>query len=142
MDFVIVKFLHVASAAITMGGIAFALWALMPSMGEINAETAGKLMGEVVRRFSRLVWIAIPLLVVTGIWMIVVVTAAGVPRPLYHSILGIKVILALVIFFIAYGTSFSVKALESMRKNRKRWMVINIHLIAIVFFLGVWLGRI
>jgi hypothetical protein len=29
-----------------------------------------------------------------------------------------------------------------MRQNRKRWMVINIHLIAVVFFLGVWLGRI
>ncbi len=125
-----------------MGGVTFALWALMPSMGGIDPETAGKLMGEVVRLFGRMIWIVIALLVLTGIWMIVVVAAAGVPQPLYHSILGIKVILALAIFFIAYGVLAPVKALESMRQNRKRWMVINIHLIAVVFFLGVWLGRI
>ena len=137
MDFVIIKFLHVASAGIAMGGVAFALWALMPSMGGIDPETAGKPMGEVVRLFGRMIWIVIALLVLTGIWMIVVVAAAGVPQPLYHSILGIKVILALAIFFIAYGVLAPVKALESMRQNRKRWMVINIHLIAVVFFLGV-----
>ena len=142
MDFVIIKFLHVASAGIAMGGVTFALWALMPSMGGIDPETAGKLMGEVVRLFGRMIWIVIALLVLTDIWMIVVVAAAGVPQPLYHSILGIKVILALAIFFIAYGVLAPVKALESMRQNRKRWMVINIHLIAVVFFLGVWLGRI
>ncbi len=142
MDFVIIKFLHVASAGIVMGGVAFALWALMPSMGGIDPEAAEKLMGGVIPRFGRMIWIVIALLVLTGIWMLVVVTGAGVPRPLYHSILGIKVILALGIFFIAFGVLAPVKALESMRQNRKRWMVINIHLIAIVFFLGVWLGRI
>ncbi len=141
MDFVIAKFLHVMSAAIAFGGVAFVLWALMPSAGRIDSEASGKLMESVTVRFSRMIWIAIALLIITGIWMIIVVMTA-VPSPLYHSILGIKIILAIVIFTIAIALTLPGKAFQSMKQNRRRWMIINIHLFVIVFFLGVWLGRI
>ena len=142
MDFVIAKFLHVMSAAIAFGGVAFVLWALMPSLGRIDSEASGKLMENAAVRFSRMIWIAIALLIITGIWMIIVVLTTAVPNPLYHSILGLKIILAIVIFVIAIALTLPGKAFQSMKQNRRRWMIINIHLFVIVFFLGVWLGRI
>lgn len=125
-----------------MGGIALTLWALMPSLKEVNPESAATISQGVSRRFGVMIWITITILFLTGLWMVVLVIATGVPHALYHSILGIKIILALVIFLIALGITLPIKSLEKMRQNKRRWMVINIHLILIVFFLGVWLGRI
>lgn len=142
MDFVVGKFLHVASAAIAFGGVVFTLWALMPSLTEIDSQAASTLADQVGRRFSWMVWAVIVLLLFTGIWIIIMVFKAGTPRPLFHIILGVKILLALGVFSIALGVTLPLKGLESMRQNRRRWMIINFHLITIVFFLGVWLGRI
>jgi putative copper export protein len=141
VDFVVAKFLHVVSAAIALGGIAVILWALMPSLGGMDAGGAAAVSDRVARRFGAMVWIVIVLLLATGIYMLVRVTTGGVPSRSYHAIVGIKILLALAVFVIALGTTLPMKALESMRQNRRRWMIINIHLIAIVFFLGVWLGN-
>lgn len=142
VDFIVAKFLHVTFAAIAMGGIALTLWALIPALKEVSPESAATISQGVSRRFGVMIWITISILFLTGLWMVVLVIAAGVPHALYHSILGIKIILALLIFLIALGITLPMKFLEKMRQNKRRWMVINIHLIVIVFFLGVWLGRI
>ena len=141
MDFVVAKFLHVVSAAIALGGIAVILWALLPSLGGMDAEAAAAVSDQVARRFGAMVWVVIVLLLVTGIYMLVLVTTSGVPSRSYHAIVGIKILLALAVFGISLGITLPMKGLESRRKNRRRWMIINIHLIAIVFFLGVWLGN-
>ncbi len=142
MDFVVAKFLHVASAGIVFGGVAVTLWALMPALGGVDPQAAASLSDLVGRRFRWMIWTAIVLLLATGIWMLVLVFTTASPRVPYHMILGIKIILALAIFVIALGITLPMKALEGMRRNRRRWMIINIHLMVIVFFLGVWLGRI
>jgi putative copper export protein len=107
----------------------------------MDAGGVAEVSDRVARRFGGMIWIVIVLLLVTGIYMLVLVTTSGVPSRSYHMIVGIKILLALAIFTIALGTTLPMKALETMRQNRRRWMIINIHLIAIVFFLGVWLGN-
>ncbi|MFQ5915696.1 MAG: hypothetical protein ACE5JS_21195 [Nitrospinota bacterium] len=141
MNFIVAKFLHVAAAGITFGGVVVMLWALMPSLGKVDSQAAATLTDLVGRRFRWMIWTVIVFLLGTGIWMIVLVFTVGVPGPLYHIILGVKILLALVIFAIALGITVPAKGLESMRQSRRRWMIIEVHLIVVVFFLGVWLGR-
>ena len=81
-----------------MGGIALTLWALIPTLKEVCPESAATISQGVSRRFGVMIWITISILFLTGLWMVVLVIVAGVPHALYHSILGIKIILALLIF--------------------------------------------
>lgn len=59
--------LHLLSAVIWVGGIIFILYIAIPSSRQVLGPEAGKLMGEVSKRFSPVANYSILLLVVTGV---------------------------------------------------------------------------
>lgn len=62
--------LHLLGAAAWVGGMAFALLVLRPSLGVLAPPQRLALHGEVFRRFFRLVWHAMPLVLLTGYAML------------------------------------------------------------------------
>lgn len=62
--------LHVLSAVVWIGGMAFAILVLRPSLALVPPPARLQLMGAVHRRFFLLVWHAMPALILTGYAML------------------------------------------------------------------------
>ena len=61
--------LHVLSATVWVGGMFFAVVCLRPAAAELEAAQRTRLWADVLARFYPWVWLAIALLLVTGLWM-------------------------------------------------------------------------
>jgi hypothetical protein len=74
------------------------------------------------------VHLGIALFIVTGAINYYRVLAAGSHKgdALYHALLGTKIILALVVFFIASALVGRSAAFEGMRQNPRRWLMVNL----------------
>jgi uncharacterized membrane protein len=98
-------FLHLAAAIFWMGGMAFMVLALRPSMAEQLAPPKRlPLMTSVLRRFFRVVVASIVVLLATGALMLQQTGMAKAP-PGWHAMLGLGLLMTLVfghIFFSPY----------------------------------------
>ena len=65
--------LHLLGAVIWVGGMFFALLVLRPSLAAIPPETRLALHGEVFRRFFRVIWHVMPIMLLTGYLMLFLV---------------------------------------------------------------------
>lgn len=71
MDFLsLTTFVHLVGAVIWLGGIIYINLVLVPIVKTFEPSTAGKLMGENVKRFSVIAWTSIGLLIITGLIML------------------------------------------------------------------------
>ncbi len=135
----LVDWIHIGSVVVAAGGVAFIRFVLMPAAKDLNPDSAKTLMATVSRRFQGVLWTAITLLALTGVHKVV----NG--RPLegaYGVFLLTKIVLAATVFAIALGTTLPYRFLEGMQKNRARWMIINLILIAVIIYLGMWVKQI
>ncbi|WPB84070.1 CopD family protein [Sediminicoccus rosea] len=62
--------LHVGFAALWVGGMAFAILALRPALAALEPPQRLALMGRVHKRFFLIVWHAMPIVMLTGYWLL------------------------------------------------------------------------
>lgn len=99
------KFFHLASAVVWLGGMAFVLAALRPALTAV-LEPALRLtlLARVLARFFALVWLAIALLLLTGVGMLVAVGMRAAPAG-WHLMLGLGLLMCLIfghIYFVPF----------------------------------------
>lgn len=132
---VVMRYLHIVSAIVTVGGMAFVLFCVTPAsrlLEENLRQTFLKLMQE---RFLKVLWIAIATLVITGAYTWYTLNDAyNAIRPWGQALIGTKVLLATTIFIIVWLRSMGI--VGTTPKGGKRVMMINIHLAAIVILLA------
>jgi len=58
--------LHLLGVVLWVGGMGFGVMALRPSLAALDAPTRLGLMGRVHTKFFRIVWVAMPLVVLSG----------------------------------------------------------------------------
>jgi uncharacterized membrane protein (UPF0136 family) len=80
----LVRFLHIGSAVVLLGGIFYA-W---------NLSKSGKLSGNPADGFQPSMLISVLLLLASGLYQLMTRTGGGVPK-FYHMIFGIKFLLFL-----------------------------------------------
>jgi len=66
---VIIDWLHLLATVIWIGGMAFNIWVLRPSLTVIEPTKRVKLVGETLKRFIYFAWLSIALLIVTGVFL-------------------------------------------------------------------------
>ena len=88
----LIKFAHLASAIVWMGGMAFMLYALRPSIGALPPPQRLTLVAAVHRRFFAMVRVAIALLVITGVSMIGRVGWSNAPTG-WYLMMGIGIVM-------------------------------------------------
>lgn len=99
----VVQWLHVMAVTTAMGGTFFMGYLLIPALQELRSDQAQTLVNDIVPVFSRIVWVALPVFLVTGIimWFFRAADAGMAPaqflRTRYTMLLVVKVILANVI---------------------------------------------
>lgn len=90
------KFLHLAAAIVWLGGMTFVLLALRPAAAALlEPPLRLQLLAHVLARFFIMVWIAIALLLATGLFMLAGVGMRAAPVG-WHWMLGIGLLMCLI----------------------------------------------
>jgi len=136
------RFLHVGTAIVLVGGVFFLRFVLMPA-AKVNLpdDLHSRLRTAVMGTWKRIVHGGIGLLLLTGSLNYYRVWADGTHKgdPLYSALLGIKILLALVIFFIASVLVGRSAKFEGMRQNAAKWLAINLALAAVIVVISGFL---
>lgn len=139
------QWLHVISITAAIGGITFILFALLPSLGAIDQEQAGKLMGAIVSRFRVIVWLAILGISISGVYMAFSQTPLTSWRDLvtttYGKLLLVKIILGVTIAKISLALTLPFGFLGSIQQYMVGLLQFNLFLAVIVIFIAARLRR-
>jgi len=99
------QFQHLAAAIVWLGGMAFMLLALRPSLPTLDTPAQRlPLLAAVLRRFFALVWVAIGVLLLSGFYMFGHAGAQAAPLG-WHLMTGIGVLMMLIfghLYFALY----------------------------------------
>lgn len=88
--------LHLIAATIWVGGMFFAFVCLRPAVAELDAAHRLKLWADALAGFFRWVWIAVALLLATGLWMVFSVLGGMKDAGMHvHLMLGLGVLMML-----------------------------------------------
>src|SRR5947208_641835 len=128
------RWLHVAAAVAGVGGTVMMRLVLLPVLDRL--PNGADVLGAIRRPFKGLIHGAIGLLLVTGLYNYVVVAmpkvhafreaaGQGAPNPMahYNSVMGVKILLSLVLFGIAFAL---LKPVPALHENRKTWLSVNV----------------
>lgn len=136
------RILHVGTAVVVVGGTFFVRFVLFPVATQNLADDVhARLRSSVIGTWKKIVHAGILLFVVTGAINYYRVIAKGTHKgdPLYHALLGTKILLALVIFFIASALVGRSAAFEGLRRSAPRWLLVNLLLAAIILMISGFL---
>ncbi len=97
-----IKWLHLAGAIVWMGGMAFVLWALRPSLGGLAPDVRATLIGRVLSRFFTAVWLCIAVLLASGLWMLLSADMRLAPKG-WHAMSGLGALMCLIFAHIWFA---------------------------------------
>jgi uncharacterized membrane protein len=133
---VLSRWIHVGTAIVVVGGTVFLRLVLMPAAARLSDEAHETLRGHLMRTWKFFVHIGIVLFLVSGFYNYI---AVSIPRHkgasdagFYHGLIGTKILLAFVVFFLAEALVGRSAAFEGMRHNRKTWLGVIILLAAAI----------
>ncbi len=133
------RWIHIGTAIVVLGGSVFLRFVLMPAAVGLPDDEHQALRERLMGRWRKFVGIGIGLFLLSGFYNYLVV---AMPKhqgdKLYHPLIGTKILLAFVVFFLASALTGRSAAFEGIRKNSKKWLLITILLAAtIVVISGV-----
>jgi len=136
---VISRWLHVGTAVVLLGGSVFMRFVLMPAAETLPEAEHAALRERVMGRWRKFVFGGIALLLVSGFYNYIrKIVGHQVDGP-YHMWMGIKILLALGVFFLASALAGRSAAFENLRRDRKRWLLVTILLAFLVVAIGGYL---
>jgi uncharacterized membrane protein len=133
--YTLTRILHIGTAIIVVGGTFFVRFVLFPAATHSLPDDAhARLRTAVISTWKKIVHAGIVLFILTGAINYFRVIADGKHKgdALYHALLGTKIILALVIFFIASALVGRSAAFDGLRRNAPKWMLLNLILAAVI----------
>lgn len=101
----VAKFFHLLGLTIWVGGMFFAHMALRPALAALQPPQRLMLMAAALGAFFTWVWIAIALVLGSGLHMMMAIGASGA-LPYVHAMAGVGVVMMLIfghVFFAPFG---------------------------------------
>jgi uncharacterized membrane protein len=133
---VLSRWVHVGTTIVLVGGSVFLRFVLMPAAAELPDADEQALRARVVSIWRKFVGIGIGLLLLSGLYNYWRAVPLHKGEGAYHALIGTKMLLALVVFFLASALTGRAQAFERLRENRKKWLAVTIVLAATVVGLG------
>jgi uncharacterized membrane protein len=135
---ILARWAHILAAVMLAGGTIFTAFVLLPAAGDaLSSEQADALRDRMMRRWRGAVTTCIGLLLISGAYNFLVI---AMPKargfPLYHALFGIKILAALLIFFIASALGGRSPAFAGMRARFKTWMTVTALLAVLVILIS------
>jgi len=136
----LVQWMHVTAAVMGVGGMAFLLFVLIPSLGALEPAQRDLLTKQVMKRFRWLIWSAIIVLLVSGLYSI---------REYYWEVawgkswalLTVKIVLALLVFEVALALTLPLKFFDRVRARAQIWLSIAVGVAVVIIFIAAYLRR-
>lgn len=140
-DQVVGRWLHVLGAGLLLGAAFFTRFALIPAASSaLSEETHEKLRAAVRSRWSKIVGGVIGVVLLSGFYNYMVY---GMPahkgQALYHALVGTKIILAFVVFFLASILVGRTSLAQKFQTKASMWLGVSIALGLIIFAMGAFL---
>jgi uncharacterized membrane protein len=135
----ILRYMHILGAIALMGGTIFMRFALRPAIGTIAPDAKMALHEQVRGRWAKVVMLATLLLLVSGITNLALASQYRFDPVFglsYHMVVGIKLLLALPIFFIAAVVMGRSGLAKRMQANAETWMNVNLALALVMVLIG------
>jgi uncharacterized membrane protein len=139
------RWLHVAAAVIGVGGTVIMRFAVLPALAAVpNGE---EILEQIRAPFKRLIHASLGIVLLTGFYNYLAVTSPRAAEMreqgveafrMYHSVMGVKILLSLALFAIAIVL---LKPVPSFHANRKSWLSVNVVLGMAILLLGAYLRR-
>jgi uncharacterized membrane protein len=133
------QWVHVSAAVIGVGGIAFFLFVLYPSLEALEGEERELLIKTTLRRFRWVTWSVIVLLLASGIYNVHLVWYVSWGR--YWEFLTLKIILAFIVFGIALCLTIPLGTFDRFRRRRELWLSVAFALAMAVILISAYLRR-
>ena len=137
MDIVslIARWLHIIPAIVLVGGTLFIRFVLYGPFREQGASD--NLREDVRKRWSRLVMISILLLLISGLYNSAMKSIGYHLDMLYNGLLGLKIVLSLVIFYLISALSGRSDRAKRMRERDEYWLnIICVLMLLVVMMAG------
>lgn len=141
---VLSRWLHVTSAVIGIGALVFLRLGVHPILQAQEPSVRQAAMRQLRSRFIGIFHGAFGLMLLTGIynlWVALPQVRTLTYHSLYHSLIGTKILLAVVLFGIVTAALSSSAASGSMEQGRPRGIGLSIILALVILFLGAVLRR-
>lgn len=123
---VVSRILHVVTAICLVGGSIFSLAVLLPSLAQLDEPVRKTFAQSVTARWKRFVHVGVLIFLISGFYNF----ARSVPLhkgdTLYHALVGTKILIALVVFFLASALVGRSEKLSFIRDNRRKWLTITV----------------
>ena len=121
------RWLHIIPAIALIGGTIFMRFALVPAYEQLDDEQREKVQESIRRGWSRLLMPSILFLLISGF-----VNTANIsmnyrfPDSSYMPLLGLKLFLAIAIFYIASLLAGRSEGAKKFQQDQRKWLNINI----------------
>jgi uncharacterized membrane protein len=126
------------AVVLMLGGSFFMRFILLPvATATLDASKHTELRERLMARWRPFVHGCIGLLLLSGTWNLIQAMKAK-PDPIYHTIFGIKFLLALIIFWLVIMLTSS-RDIAWIKNHRRRWMSLLVALGIGVIFLSMML---
>ena len=122
-----------------VGGYAFLLIALLPSLRTLDLERRELLLRAVFERFRWVIWAVILALFASGLYLTRLAWEA--PWGTYWKLLTIKVVLAFLFFTISVCVTLPLDLCNRFRARRELWFSIALALAGAVLLISTYLRR-
>lgn len=132
---VAVRWIHISSVIVLVGGAAFMRFVLMPAASNLPEEAHRSLRKWVTDKWKVFVHPLVGLILLSGIYNLVV--RVTVVEPVWHGLFTVKLLLALYVLFVASALVGRAKALEPMREKSPKFLAINVVLAVLIVFLSI-----
>ncbi|MEW4451556.1 hypothetical protein AB1L30_02615 [Bremerella sp. JC817] len=133
----VIRWAHILPAIILVGGTLYMVIALHPAMNATEFAEKPELKTAIRQRWSKVVMICAGLLLISGIVSLVLqATRYDFPQKYYHGVAGIKLLIALVIFYIASLLVGRSQNAEKFREKEGFWLKVNATLAIIVVLMA------
>lgn len=129
---VISRIFHVGTAICMAGGTVFILFALLPALRGTDEQTRSTVLSNTGNYWKRFVHGGTLLLLITGFYNYFVQIKLHKGDGLYHALIGVKMLLAFAVFFLAAVLVGNSPRFQSFRNNRQRYLGIIVLLVAII----------
>jgi len=127
------RWLHVGTAIVLLGGSVFMRFVLMPAAEKLPSDAHETLRGHVRAVWKVFVHVGVTLLLASGLYNYIAVMIPQHRRDaLYHALMGIKILLALAVFFLAEALVGRAPAFEGLRQKVKLWLGVIVLLGALI----------
>lgn len=130
------RWAHIGAAIVLVGGAFFTRFVLMPAASELPDDQHQALKERLRARWAKFVHSGIGLLILSGFYNFFTQMASHKGQPLYHALVGVKMLLAFGAFYLASVLVGRSPRSAHYRENARKWLVVLIALTALTAGLG------